>query len=214
MSTYTPRLQLKRNDGSDPFKRQDFVDNWNKLDAAPGITPCTSTSRPSWGASQAGRVILETDTRCEYEWSGTAWLPILTATSGWSLGTQPNVTQARNTSATYSLGTITTSRPGTLLMDLDAVCACIDTTQQSVAASIWVNGAPASTLYVGFGQWTGANNNGSYNDYRTIGSKAWKAVPAGTHTIQARVQVLNLSTLSVLVYRLGSNIVLINEASR
>ena len=214
MSTFTPRLQLKRNDGSDPFKRQDFTDNWNKLDAAPGVTPCTSTSRPAWGAAQAGRAILETDTRCEYVWSGTAWLPILTATSAWVLGVNPSATIAKGAQVTYTLGTITTSRPGTLLVDLTGIMACLDTTQQQVSLIPYVNNAAINNQSQGLIQWTGSNNNGSYNDYRTTNCKGWKAVAPGTHTIQARVAVGTLSTLSIIAYRLSASITLINENSR
>lgn len=59
--TKSPRLGLTRNDGADPFKRQDFLDNWDILDQYPGITTCTSTSRPS--STWPGRVIFETDTQ-------------------------------------------------------------------------------------------------------------------------------------------------------
>lgn len=214
MSTFTPRLQLKRNDGSDPFKRQDFTDNWNKMDAAPGTHVCTSTSRPAWGASQSGRLILETDTRCQYEWSGTSWLPILTASNAWGLGVNPNASVAKNTTVTYTLGTITTSRPGTLLIDLTGILACVDTTQQSMSLYPIVNSATISNPSPGFIQWTGSNNNGSYNVYSTTNTKGWKAVAAGTHTIQARVTVGNISTLSVLAYRLSAAIHLINESAR
>lgn len=215
MSTFTPRLQLKRNDGSDPFKRQDFVDNWNKMDAAPGVHVCTSTSRPTWGSAQAGRTILETNTRAMYEWSGTAWLPILTAPSGWTLGIAPGAYLAPDTQAVYTLGTITTTRPGTLMVDLSAVMACIDTTQQSTTIVPQVDGViAAGGGSTGFKQWTGSNNNGGYNVYDTMNSKGSRAVAAGNHTIQARIYNHGLSSLSVLAYRVMANVILVNETSR
>lgn len=216
MSTSTPRLQLKRNDGTDPFQRQDFVDNWNKLDAAPGHHVCTSTSRPTWGAAQAGRLIWETDTRTQWSWSGTAWLPPLTATSGWMLGVSPVQTLAAGAAATYTLGTITTTRPGTLLVDLSGVLASLDTAQQNASVTPYIGGAAASggSSGVSFQQWTGSNNNASYNVYENISAKGYKAVAPGSFTIQARVSVGAISTLGVHVYRLAANIMLINEQSR
>jgi hypothetical protein len=198
MSTLTPRLQLKRNDGSDPFKRQDFTDNWNKIDAAPGVHICTSTSRPTWGASQAGRRILETDTRAEYEWSGTAFL-------------------AKGATATYTLGSITTSRPGSLMVDLQGIFASMDTAAQAVEMAPLVNGAEINTgsgFARGFVQWTGSNNDGGYQVYETTSAKGLKAVNKGTYTIQAKVTVNTYSTLSVMTWRLAANVLLVNEASR
>jgi hypothetical protein len=73
MSSLTPRLSLKRPDDTDPFLTQDFVDNYNKLDAAPGVHICTSTTRPSWSGAQAGRAIFLTDWKCFQWWSGSSW---------------------------------------------------------------------------------------------------------------------------------------------
>lgn len=73
MSSLTTRLALKRPDGTDPFLRTDFVNNWNKLDQYPGIFICTSGTRPTWGDGQIGMAIYETDTKREYKWDGAAW---------------------------------------------------------------------------------------------------------------------------------------------
>lgn len=63
MSSQSPHLGLKVPDGSDPFLRQDFVDNYGILDGAPGVFLCTSTTHPTtWGDNQVGRLICETDT--------------------------------------------------------------------------------------------------------------------------------------------------------
>ena len=76
MPTYTPRLGLKRPEASDSFLRQDFVDNWNILEAAPGVYPCTSATKPTWDANKAGRTIYETDTHTMRYWSGSAWVTV------------------------------------------------------------------------------------------------------------------------------------------
>lgn len=71
--TASPNLGLKRNDGSDAFKRQDFIDNWDILDRYPGITTCTSSTRPS--SPWPGRLIFETDTnRIVTRTSGGSWV--------------------------------------------------------------------------------------------------------------------------------------------
>lgn len=77
MTTPSPRLKLKVPAQSDRFSTQDLIDNWNLLDAAPGLHICTSTTRPSdWGAAQAGRLIYETNTRLEWGWTGSAWVRV------------------------------------------------------------------------------------------------------------------------------------------
>lgn len=45
--------------------------NLQKLDDVPGYKPCTSGTRPSWGAAQAGMLIVETDTGLIWRWDGT-----------------------------------------------------------------------------------------------------------------------------------------------
>lgn len=73
MTTLTERLGLKRHTLADRFRIQDYTDNWNLLDGAPGIFICTTATRPTWGTSQAGRSIYETDTKLFWQWSGSAW---------------------------------------------------------------------------------------------------------------------------------------------
>src|SRR3954454_16834153 len=69
MSQLTPHLGLKKPDGSDPFLRQDFDDNYDVLDAAPGLYICTSSSHPTtWGDAQVGRGIIEVDTGAILYW--------------------------------------------------------------------------------------------------------------------------------------------------
>jgi len=76
----------------DDFNTADIAQNWEKLDKAPGTHICTSSTRPTWGASQAGRRIYETDTDLEWKWTGTAWtrsapVGLLKRTNGeWAIG--------------------------------------------------------------------------------------------------------------------------------
>jgi hypothetical protein len=66
-------LGLKLNAQSDPFALADFVSNWGILDASPGVFVCTSVSRPTWGAAQAGRLIFMTDLKQVSYWDGSNW---------------------------------------------------------------------------------------------------------------------------------------------
>lgn len=71
----SPRLGLALPDLTDRFSTADLRSNWQKVDAAPGTFICTSTTRPTgWGANQAGRRIIETNTKLEWMWTGTGWV--------------------------------------------------------------------------------------------------------------------------------------------
>lgn len=75
MSTTSTHLSLVVPTTSDHFSTATLAANWGKIDAAPGLTICTSSTRPgSWGASQAGMFIIETNTGLIYRWDGSGWL--------------------------------------------------------------------------------------------------------------------------------------------
>lgn len=73
MPTSSPHLSLLKPGTSDPFVTQDIANNWGKIDAAPGTTICTSSTRPTWSTNQTGMEIFETDTGLKWWWTGTAW---------------------------------------------------------------------------------------------------------------------------------------------
>ena len=79
MATNTSRLGLRKPAASDPFSRTaDFNDNWDKIDAAPGIASGTRAARPaSPGVAKAGIYYYATDTKELAEWNGTAWQDVL-----------------------------------------------------------------------------------------------------------------------------------------
>jgi hypothetical protein len=75
MAGNTTRLDLNTFDGGDPFSETPFNQNWSKLDAAPGVHVCTSSTRPAypdWDTDQIGRLIFETDTKRLYEYIGSS----------------------------------------------------------------------------------------------------------------------------------------------
>lgn len=71
MSTTTDKLGLKKPAGTDPFLLTDFNSNTDLIDRAPGVYYCTSSTRPSWSSPQAGRMIVETDTKKMFIWPGS-----------------------------------------------------------------------------------------------------------------------------------------------
>lgn len=80
MGTSTTNLGLYKPDGTEFILRvTDLNDNWDKVDAASGITFCTSSTRPSTGLTN-GRLIYETDTVAFliYRLSTTAWIYLTT----------------------------------------------------------------------------------------------------------------------------------------
>lgn len=92
MPTSSPHLGLLKPTTSDPFVTQDLFNNWGKLDAAPGTTICTSTTRPNWTTNQVGMKIFETDTGLEWWWSGTAWKRLWPSGLLKTSGGQPAIT--------------------------------------------------------------------------------------------------------------------------
>ena len=73
MTTPSRYLGLAVPTRDDQFSTADLAANWGKIDEAPGTLVCTSSTRPTWGSSQAGRRIYETDSDLEWIWDGTAF---------------------------------------------------------------------------------------------------------------------------------------------
>lgn len=188
MATYTPRLGLKNNDGSDPFKRQDFVDNNNRLDATPGLHVCTSGSRPTWAASQAGRAILETDTGSIYLWSGTAFNPLVETPTAWTGGLNLGVTLSPNANANYNFITLTVPKAGYLFFTGVVRFACTGANLGGASVTAIVDNAPVTPpgqIYTQFILRDGT----AYYDHRELPFFALAAVGAGSHTLGVRVTI-------------------------
>jgi hypothetical protein len=193
VATYSTVLGLKLNDESDPFQLSDFIQNWQTLDASPGIYICTSTSRPSWGTSQAGRLIFMTDLKQVSYWSGTTWNDLRDAAPMFAGGFYLNVSCNPGSTGTFNLLTLTTPRPSSL-----AIWAG---TTYTYAANGWQNASQAITFD------GTASLMGSFQEqvrfagdpYSTGGTGATNAtsmtmIPtctAGQHQIGLRVQVSN-----------------------
>ncbi len=140
MATFSTFLGLKLNQGSDPFLLADFVNNWGIIDASPGTFICTSLTRPSWSAQQAGRMIFMTDLKQLSYWSGTAWQDLRDSVPVFAAGLLLQSSMARNTSPTFTALTFTTPRPCALSIVLTGTYQCDNRQSQDVYQKILVDG--------------------------------------------------------------------------
>ena len=126
MSTNTARLLLQKPD-PDPVTG-DFLDvsvlnsNFDKLDAAMGAEPVTSSTRPTGSARFHGKFIRETDTGQIRIWDGSNWLwvPNVNAAGTHIIlsGAEMNLTRAAATDTIY-YGQVTGDSVGRFLVRAD-----------------------------------------------------------------------------------------------
>lgn len=195
MSSFTPRLSLKRNDGTDPFKRSDFTDNWNKLDAAPGVHVCTSTTRPStWGVAQAGRSILETDTYRTLYWDGTQWIEPRSAVGSATFSSTVAATLNSGTIGTYALGTLTVLRPAMVCVTMHFRVSCKPYLYTRAQVDVVIDDVIRTKGNTGTVSWADTQASATQYDDKVITTVGeWVLMP-GNHTIKGRVQNINVGT--------------------
>lgn len=199
MSTLTPRMSLKRPDDTDPFLTQDFVDNYNKLDAAPGAHICTSSTRPSWGSAQAGRVVFLTDYKCFQYWDGSAWQNERAATGLFAGGAVFDSTLSKNAVATYNMLNFTTPRPCSLAVWMNATISCDSRFTQDVYGRIVYDGGDVLLgAYSDAMRFTGKSDDSSADMKITMPMMAIVNVSAGAHTLGGKIIVGNYNTSIVL----------------
>lgn len=199
MSTLTPRMNLKRPDGSDPFLTQDFVDNYNKMDAAPGVHICTSSTKPSWGAAQAGRTIFLTDYKCFQWWDGSAWQSERAAPGMFAGGALFETNLSKNASVVYNLLNFTTPRPCQLAVWMNMTFGCDSRFSQSIFGRIVFDGG--DTLLGGYSdslRFTGNSSDTSSDAYLTLSLLGMVSVSAGAHTLGGKVTVGSYNTSIIL----------------
>lgn len=192
MATYSTILGLKLNGESDPFQLSDFIANWNVLDASPGIFICTSTSRPNWNTSQAGRMIFMKDLKQLSFWGGTAWNDLRDAAPVFAGGVYMNVACNPGSSSTHTLLTFTTPRPCALSIWLTGTYNFPDNKDQDAWQSVSFDGV--QQLMGGFREqirFAGAPDaSGTPSSGENATSMAViPSVPAGQHKIGIQVDV-------------------------
>lgn len=201
MATFSQYLGLKLNSATDPFLLSDFVGNWTVLDGAPGVFICTSSTRPAWTASQAGRLIFMTDWEALSFWNGTAWLDCRDAVPVFAAGTLLNTPVAHNTSASFTVISLTLPRTCSLVIALTGTYQCPSGSYQDVWQRVLVDGVGST-----------ANQLGGFREQLrfapTIGTAAtagmcatsFQVVPgvtAGSHTVGLGMDVGGSSNQSI-----------------
>ena len=149
MATYSTYLGLKLNSATDPFLLSDFIGNWTILDGSPGVFVCTSSSRPSWTAAQAGRRIFMTDWKALSYWTGTAWLDCRDAAPVFAGGVYLNTAIARGTTGTFTVINLTCPRTCSLAIALTGTYLVAASQNQDVWQRVLVDGVGSTANQLG-----------------------------------------------------------------
>lgn len=191
MATYSTLLGLKLNAESDPFELNDFIQNWELLDASPGVYVCTSTSRPSWGSAQAGRMIFMKDIKQLSYWSGSGWNDLRDSApvfvGGTYLGTKINP----GATPVYNILTFTTPRPCSIAIWLSATYNYPNDKTQDSYQECMFDGTLA-TIGSYREQIRFAGNSGDSGDQAGVNAVSMGLVPsvsAGQHKVGIRVDM-------------------------
>lgn len=196
MSTTSQHMGLKIPDGSDPFLRTDFVQNYNTLDKYTGNWICTSSTRPAWDAPQAGMCITETDTRRTLMWTGTTWREMLYGPAIWWGSLRPGSHIGDQAVVTYVVGTFTVNRPGTLLGFTTTELGLPGNGRFQCNTRVMIDGAVANWDGDSYGEFSMVNWNNtatapaldSFGD--TVTSMGVRNISAGTHSIGIMVSTV------------------------
>jgi len=148
MPSVSARLGLSRPLSSDAFATTDFYDNYTLLDNYPGTYICTSSTRPTtWGSSQTGMEIFETDSLLRWYWSGTAFV----RHSAEGVLGQSDVTSDFSTTATSSTSTSPSPTAITTTVTVPATHSTSTTKRIRVTASFYridnTAGVANATIY-------------------------------------------------------------------
>ena len=163
MAPKTQRLRLNNPGTNDPFVVSDLSENWDVLDAHPGVFICTSSTRPTWGSSNNGQLIYETDRQLywSWRWSGSSGSFVRVAASGLlSQSLQTSTVSNSSTSApTTIVSTSATPRPGGRRVRIDCGWYAIGTNGVAGAIGLY----RGSTVLAGYRSNPG--NGGSITFY-------------------------------------------------
>lgn len=192
MATYSTVLGLKLNDESDPFQLSDFTANYQILDQSPGTYICTSTTRPSWGAAQNGRLIFMSDLKQLSYWNNsTGWSDLRDAAPVFAGGYFLDAGLNPGSTSNFSLLTLTTPRPSALAIWATATYTTQSDAWQVVSQAITFDGVPS---LMGSFQEQVRFAGDPYNDGGTVSSSGTSmtmipSVSAGQHQIGIKTQL-------------------------
>lgn len=198
----SPRLGMTRPAGTDPFLRTDLLDDFDILDQYPGVFPCTSTSRPSWGAAQAGMLASETDTGRVIRWSGTAWTIVENYGRTYRGSLSMNTDLAAGAQATYTVDTINTYRPCVINYLLLVRVNKAAVSPQYMTIHPWIDGSDAGygwDTVIGFPDGVSGTTKAYRATAQAYGSRSVSTVGTASHTIACRVNVDNTSSNTITI---------------
>jgi hypothetical protein len=135
-------MGLKVPSTADNFSTADLAFNWSLIDANCPPFICTSTTRPSWGATQAGNRIYETDTQLAWWWDGASFHRVNGI--GWLGGATGNTTVSTTSTTTkiIALGPLSITVPaGGRTIELIASWKMAQATTGALFVSICRGGA-------------------------------------------------------------------------
>ncbi len=201
MATFSSVMGLKLNDLSDPFQVSDFTGNWGILDASPGTFICTSTSRPSWGAAQAGRLIFMKDLKQLSYWDGSAWNDLRDSAPVFAGGVFVNQVANPGASPVYNILTFTTPRPCAMAIWMSGTYGYPNNKFQNANQAVAFDGvAGFMGSYQEQIRFSGnADDNGAAASITCVSMQIIPSVSAGTHRIGARLQVGSEYKVSITV---------------
>jgi hypothetical protein len=198
MATFSTLLGLKLNDPTDPFLLSDFVSNWNILDAAPGAFICTSSSRPTWGSSQAGRMIFMTDYKQLSYWDGSAWQDLRDNAPVFYNGSYINTSMSAGSSPTFTVLSFTTPRACSLAVWLTATYNCSNQKNQDLYQKILYDGTDEHGAYREQVRFSGnSSDSGATAGTNATSMAVVSSVTAGSHHLGLQVDMGSHYTASV-----------------
>jgi hypothetical protein len=190
LATYSTVMGLKLNDSSDPFALSDFTANLQLLDASPGIFICTSTSRPSWGVNQRGRLIFMTDLKQTSYWDGSAWNDLRHSAPVFAGSLYINAFIAHGTDADWNILTFTTPRPSAVAIILTSTYTCANNQTQDGQQSIHFDGVAQTMGYTEAIRFAGNSADTANTASQSVTSVAIVPnVSAGQHKIGNHLKV-------------------------
>lgn len=188
----SPHLGMTRFAGSDPFLRSDIVADLDIIDQYPGTFICTSTTRPSWSAAQAGMSIQETDTGRELWWTGTGWQvkENYSRVYAGNINISTNLSKGASPAAYVVYNSLTTVRPCTLAVLMTVRVQKPAATPQTINLDPWIDGTSCA---VGGGATLNFPDgpSGTTKNHAQVASLIGlrTGVAAGAHDIQLKVSV-------------------------
>lgn len=195
MSTTTPKMGLKSWDGTDPFLRTDFNSNNALLDASPGVYVCDSTTKPTWGAANTGRLIWLTDEKRLQFWDGSTWNDERTAVPLFAGGAVFDAALGKNASVAYNIINITVPRACTLAIIMNCTIKCAGDSTQDVYFRVNFDGTDQLLgAYSDAAFFSGNSGDSSHNEETTITAMTVVSCTKGSHSIKGKVIVGTYNT--------------------